>query len=226
MKLIKQAEELARNEQMDSAVKKFKEAQELDARLVRFDIETKVKQLLAFGLLETGEQLVKEGEIEAAVVKFTEAQAIDSRFIFDANKKVRQLAAIERIGKGAELAEQGQIEQAITKYQEAQQMDVNLKISAWQWNRLCWYGSLYEQTTRVMEVCEKAVALAPENRDIRESRALARTLLGNFPGAIEDFQFALEKYGDEQYQTKTQAWINALKKGQNPFTKEVLEELR
>jgi regulator of sirC expression with transglutaminase-like and TPR domain len=38
-----------------------------------------------------------------------------------------------------------------------------------------------------MDACERAVALAPDDGQIRDSRGLARAMTGNIEGAIEDF---------------------------------------
>ncbi|MDM8561772.1 hypothetical protein QUF54_00280 [Candidatus Marithioploca araucensis] len=136
------------------------------------------------------------------------------------------LLASVLVNQGKILAGKGKIIAAIDKYQEAQQMDPNLKISAEGWNWLCYGGSLYGHAAKVMNSCEKAVALAPENWGIRDSRALARALTGNIQGAIEDLQFVIEKSDDEEYKSKRQGWLDSLQKGENPFTEEVLKKLR
>ncbi len=105
-------------------------------------------------------------------------------------------------------------------------MDSNLEISALDWNALCWNVSLHGYATNALEYCEKAVALAPENWDIRDSRALARALTGNIQGAIEDFQFAIKKSKNGKYKSEARGWLDSLQKGENPFTEEVLEEMR
>ncbi|WP_306558131.1 tetratricopeptide repeat protein [Nostoc sp. 'Peltigera malacea cyanobiont' DB3992] len=56
------------------------------------------------------------------------------------------------------------------------------------WNTLCWGGSLQKQAADVLPACDKAVALAPEDSRIRDSRGLARALTGDTQGAIEDFE--------------------------------------
>ena len=72
------------------------------------------------------------------------------------------------------------------------------------------------------------MVLAPKNGDYRKSRGLALALTGNTQGAIEDFQFFVDQAGWMQKNEKQQAqdWLEALKKGEKPFTKEVLEGLR
>jgi len=51
-------------------------------------------------------------------------------------------------------------------------------------------------------------------------------LTGNITGAIEDFQAFVDATDNEEQKAQRQQWIAALQKGENPFTPEVLEELR
>ena len=60
----------------------------------------------------------------------------------------------------------------------------------------------------------------------RRYRGLATALTGNYQGAIEDFQVLVESIKDEENKAKVEGWIETLKKGENPFTSEVLEELK
>jgi hypothetical protein len=84
-----------------------------------------------------------------------------------------------------------------------------------------------------MDACEQAVSHDRENGLIRDSRGLARALTGNVDGAIEDFQ-ALIAWVDNQPSSDRLAvsrerrarWIDALRKGLNPFTPEELELLK
>jgi WD40 repeat protein len=92
-------------------------------------------------------------------------------------------------------------------------------------NGLCWYGSLQGHATQVLEYCEQAVDLAPSDPNIRDSRGLARSLTGDYSGAIEDFQFFADNYADAELTRQRQQWILDLQAGRNPFTPEVLEEL-
>ncbi len=177
--------------------------------------------------IKQGEELAVDGKIEAAVMKFKQAQKLDARYLtVEPQTKAKHFFALGLVEQGGELAIKGEIEVAIAKYQEAQQMDSNLRIYAGDWNNLCWYGSVYGQATKVMVACEKAVALNPEDGNIRGSRALARALNGNIQGAIEDFQFAIENYDDDGWKQKMQGWLDALLKKKNPFTEEVLKGLR
>ena len=93
-------------------------------------------------------------------------------------------------------------------------------------NDICWTGSLSGFVSQVLEYCEHAVELAPNHAKMRDNRGLARALTGDYSGAIEDFQFFVENDNDENLIQQRQEWINTLKAGRNPFTAEVLKQLR
>ena len=102
--------------------------------------------------------------------------------------------------------------------------------SAGEWaiscNRVCWRGSLYGYAAEVPKICELAVTLDPKNESYRDSRGLARALTGNLKGAIEDFQYYVDRADDEKRKEQRQAWIKDLLAGRNPFTAEELKKLR
>ena len=92
-------------------------------------------------------------------------------------------------------------------------------------NKVCWNGSLNGYAYRVLEYCERAVKLEPEDANIRDSRGLARALTGDIDGAIDDFQYYIDNPGGSNAKKREQ-WIIDLKAGRNPFTKEVLNDLQ
>ena len=117
-------------------------------------------------------------------------------------------------------------EAAAPLYNKAQSIDPN-EIDTELWDQLCWLGSLDRHAQDVFFACEKAVELAPDNLIYRDARGLARALTGNTQGASEDFQaFVDSPEFDEEYRNKRKQWIDALKKGEDPFTDEVLEDLK
>ena len=77
-----------------------------------------------------------------------------------------------------------------------------------------------------MFACEKAVALSPKDGDIIDSRGLARALTGDIEGAIADFQVFVEWTSNKERKAQRQEWIKALQAGENPFTDELLKELK
>ena len=131
-----------------------------------------------------------------------------------------------KVEKGKKLAKEGKIEEAINLYNEAQKLDSDVEIDVENWGKLCWFGSLNNQAQDVMFACEKAVKLTPNDGKIRRYRGLATALTGNYQGAIEDFQVLVESLKYEEEKARVEGWIETLKKGENPFTSEFLEELK
>ena len=64
------------------------------------------------------------------------------------------------------------------------------------------------------------------SRSIIDGRGLARALTGDIEGAIIDFQVYVEWTSNKEEKTQRQEWIKALQAGENPFTDELLKELR
>ncbi len=93
-------------------------------------------------------------------------------------------------------------------------------------NNLCWYGSLLGNVTAVMPSCERAVALQPDIPAYRDSHGVARALVGDYRGAIEDFQAylaAIKAMGLED--ERRDFWVSELEAGRNPFDEPTLEAL-
>jgi acetyl esterase/lipase len=125
------------------------------------------------------------------------------------------MAAYAGLHEGVLLARAGEISEALDAYRNAKERD-GLTISADAWFELCWHGGLWDHAADVLFACDRALELTPNDSDIRDSRGLVRALLGDMEGAVEDFEFSGQR----------EAWIEALRAGTNPFTSEVLAELR
>jgi len=136
------------------------------------------------------------------------------------------IAGYARLAEGRRLARAGNTSEAVAAYRIAQERYARLTITASDWNQLCWNGSLWGHAAEVMATCEKAVALAPDNGNIRDSRGLARALTGDVAGAIDDFKAFVAWTGNDRSRAQRQDWIDALRAERNPFTKELLERLR
>jgi acetyl esterase/lipase len=143
-----------------------------------------------------------------------------------ATEIVPLLDALALLDAGVNLALQGNLSEAIDAYAEAQRLESRVTVSAQVRNTLCWYGALWGFAEEVMEACEEAVALAPDLMRTRLSRGLARALTGDAEGAILDLEAWVAWTQTESARSETQDWIDALHAGRNPFTPEVLEELR
>jgi WD40 repeat protein len=226
--LVNKGESLAEEEKPVEAIEVFKRAKELDNSLT-FDPQQKANQALASALVSKGESLAEEEKMDEAIAMFKHAQLLDSSLTFDPQQKANQLVASALVRKGEEslLLAPGKIDETIVTIKRAQELDTNMEISTYSLNRLCWHGSLFGQAAKVLEYCETAVKRTNEqDADIRDSRGLARALTGNFKGAITDFEFFVQHTNSEEKKKQRQDWIKALKKGDNPFTEEVLESLK
>ena len=240
---VEKGRNLARQGDIEGAIAAYTEAQQLDSD-VDLNPDTEVtdkdpavvaRSWAATAKVEEGRDLAQQGDIEGAISAYTEAQQFDSDVdlrpdteVTDKDPKTvaRSWAAPAKIEEGRRLARQGDIEGAMTAYTEAQQLNPTLEISAQSWNTLCWNGSLYGFAAKVMDACEKAVAPDLKHGGRRDSRGLARALTGDMEGAIEDFQVFVGWTNSNERKAQRQQWIDALHRGENPFTDEVLKELR
>ncbi|MDY6936298.1 MAG: pentapeptide repeat-containing protein [Cyanobacteriota bacterium] len=153
----------------------------------------------------------------------------EARNISDQLVGQHNFTAATALSRGYRLAMQGQIDGALAAYREAQHLDADLKVSPRFWNCLCWFGCLHHRAADVLFAGESAVRLSPENGECRDTRGLARALTGDIAGAIEDFQAALDLRAFEDSEAERlqrQGWLDALQRGENPFTLEELERLR
>ncbi|WP_026098035.1 WD40 domain-containing protein [Kamptonema formosum] len=176
-------------------------------------------------LVGEGEEQAKAGNVEEAVATFRTALKWNPNLKLDPEKDARRFSAPSLVERGKNLVSQGEVKEAIAAYEQAQKLDPALEITADSWNSLCREGSLHRHAAEVMYACEKAVALAPENGDIRDSRGIARALTGNTQGAIEDFQAFIKSTEDVEAKLQRQGWVDALEAGKNPFTDEEIERL-
>ncbi|MEM1171852.1 MAG: hypothetical protein AAGJ08_22915, partial [Cyanobacteria bacterium P01_H01_bin.35] len=239
---VEEAVQLIKDRKIKEAINKFKEAQKLqsdidlnsDTEEIETAPEAVAKNLAAPGKVEEGKYLAKDGKIKEAISVFKEAQKLQSDIDLNSDTEeietapeavAKNLAALRKVQRGKKLVKHGEIDEAINLFNEAKKIDLELEVSASNWNYICWYGSLYNQAKEAMFACEKAVKLAPKDGGIIGSRGLARALTGDFPGAIQDFEAFIKWTEDDELKAQRQGWVDALKKGENPFTEEVLEKL-
>jgi tetratricopeptide (TPR) repeat protein len=173
-------------------------------------------------IVSQARNLAQQGQVEEAEAALENALSLDP--------EARQISSQSLVNQGRTLARQGEVEAAVAAFEDAQDIDPELEISAFDWNTLCWFGSLYGQAAEVEYACEQAVALDPDHGGIRDSRGVNRALLGEVDGAIEDFEAFVAFYQDDdpykEYVSKRKAWIEALRTGENPFDEETLAALR
>jgi tetratricopeptide (TPR) repeat protein len=179
-----------------------------------------------------------EQNVKEAAAKFKEAQKYQPEIDLNPDTKeidkdpltvAQKLTKLLKVKEVESLAEAGKYKEALVAYQEAVKLDPQVEISATVWNGICWFGSLDKQAKDVLLACENAVKLAsPKDKSgYQDSRGVAKALTGDTSGAIADFEvFIADPSKDESEKDQRQKWIEALKKGENPFTDEVLEKLK
>lgn len=181
-------------------------------------------------LVREGERLAKEGQVERAIALYKTALTGNPDLNFNPKEKAYEESALFLVKEGERLAQAGEIKQALGSFAEAQKRDSNLRISADSWYRLCWSGSFSSHARDMLDACEKAVALSPGDGYVLDGRGRARALTGNRQGAIADFEASItllkNQEGVEDFIQKRQRWIEALRRGQNPFTEAEMQKLR
>jgi WD40 repeat protein/predicted negative regulator of RcsB-dependent stress response len=237
-----EGQSLAREGKIKEAIASYTQALNFDPDIdLNPDTDDKEKEpkavahtVAAMGKVGEGVRLARQGKVKEAIASYTQALKFNPDIDLNPDTEDKEndpqavaqtLAAQAKVEEGVELARQGKIKEAIASYTQAQKLDPTLEISANSWNTICWFGSLHQQATQVMDACEKAVILEPEDGDIRNSRGLARALTGDTAGAIEDFQAFIAWTDNDNHKAKRQRWINELRAGKNPFTPEELERL-
>lgn len=178
----------------------------------------------AWNFMERGATLAKQRKLEAAIADYSQAIRLDSSNTW---------AWIER---GSLYARLNKVKEALADFHRAVQLEPN---SASAQNALCWNGSLLGQATQVISACDKAIAAAhPQEKNFfRDSRGVARALLGYRQGAIADLQAFVEwSQSDlakaDQFHRHLQArislrqsWIQTLQRNQDPFSPTVQQSL-
>ncbi len=134
------------------------------------------------------------------------------------------LAALPTLRDGWHLATEGRIPEAVAAYAKAQELDSSLSPSANVWRTLCWNGSVRGHAAEVLEACERMVELTPYG-GAQDVRGLARALTGDVEGAVADFEAFIAWTESDPDRTLRQEWIEALRRGEDPFTPELLESL-
>ncbi|MEM8614179.1 MAG: AAA-like domain-containing protein [Cyanobacteria bacterium P01_H01_bin.105] len=122
------------------------------------------------------------------------------------------------------------VKEAVNLYLKAKKLGYPIKINTSELDTLCWVGSVYGYAEQVIDVCNKIVAIDPENSWNYDSRGIANALVGDFSQASDDFKKFLllnEKYQpmDKKYREKREIWIRQLENSKNPFNEREIEYL-
>ena len=127
------------------------------------------------------------------------------------------------------LARQGRphLSDALELLERAEQADPD---SAGVQNALCWFLGLSGSPQQALPHCDRAVDL-DESGNSNDSRGLTLALLGRPQEAAVEFETFLERLevndppGYARYARSRREWVEALKRGDNPFDEATLEQL-
>jgi tetratricopeptide (TPR) repeat protein len=186
-----------------------------------------------------GRHLAEIGDVKSAIAAFQKAQRLDPDIDLDPTtksiekdpqavaQKFADLGAPKRkLQEAFGLARLHDTDKALKAYAEAEKLDPLLATDANFWNRRAWYLTLGGNAKSGLEASEKAVRLAGKYLpNYRDTRGVARALTGDTQGAIQDFEAFIASDPVERKKAQRQEWINALRRGQMPFTPELLETL-
>jgi len=201
--------------------------------------------VMAPAKVKEGQELARQGKVDEAKEALQEALRLDPNIDLDPKSDVRnedarsvaqRLAAGEQVSEGNRLAQEGKTDDAIAAYQQALELNPSLDSDAVYWNELGWLSSLGGRLKYGLDASEKAVRLSQAGNDkvvvihSLDTRGLARALTGDTPGAIEDLDAVLDSdvsdgFGTE-YKAQRREWVHALRNGKQPFTPQLLKELR
>jgi tetratricopeptide (TPR) repeat protein len=196
---------------------------------LEYEPQTEGQHLVAVELLDEAYKQAQAGDVTRAVDSFIRAAALDPAFALDAERQARRLAAVSLVQQGLQLVErEREAVKAMDAFKRALQMDPDIIIPPEVWNQVCWWGALEGHAAEVMPACDLAAAI-PEGEG-RDSRGLARALVGDREGAIEDFRsfidWAGRTNGPQSRIKRREIWIAALEAGSNPFDAATIEDLR
>lgn len=188
------------------------------------------KRSVHASVIEAARELAKADQKEEAIALFRHVKDVEPELNILPEQEVKKYGAIGLIEKGERLLtdEGDHINEAIAAITDAKRMDTGVKIEAKTHNRLCWYGSLKEHASDVMSDCNYAINNNQENQQFRKSRGVARALVSDYPGAIDDlnaYAAWLEKKGESYESDRLKLWIKELKGNHNPFDVVTREEL-
>ena len=187
--------------------------------------------------VETAERLADLGNTEGAITVYREALALDPNVDLDPSTEDIQetdpipLVANGLLRRGTDLAQKGEIEEAILAYRQSQEF--GLDITDKDWSLLCWSGSRFNAPNEVLFACDNATDLASDNNLwSQQSRSIARALVDDLAGAVQDLQVVVDwldsdqaPFLPEEFKTIRKDWLSTLQDLQNPFTPEAIEQV-
>jgi|GEM_PF-447957 len=198
--LIETARDLARAGQVDEAIAQLQHLLTVDPTL-DLDPQTEAQQAYqeaVQSLLAQAREEAQTGDVEAARATLEQAVTLDPTLILDPQAEAQRLAQPtfeNSLAAAVKAAKNGDTETAQAKFEEAEDLAGSLE-SAKSWQALCDAGTRHGLAETVLDACDKAIEMEPDNGLYYNSRGIARLQVGDQQGAQEDF-------------AKFEAWLEA-----------------
>lgn len=170
------------------------------------------------------------GQTEAAIDLLSYILEIDPSQDFDVTEELQSLIIGALLEQGLEYALAGEFNAALESYTRLTNEYANVLNEQARFAEflaaMCRVGGTAENAASALPLCDAAIARDPGNGSIYDSRGRVRSWLGDFNGAIDDFEFAMAwKLADQEVDQRAvqlfvqerEQWIATLKSGANPF---------
>jgi len=180
-------------------------------------------------LVPNGSHGLGRGDSQSITEAYAQALAFAHAHLFGETRAAEigpLVAAHAALDAGVQLAREDDIDGALAAFARASELESGATIPGSAWALVCRRGGLLARAADVLEACNRAVELWPDNRGYRSARGVVRALLGDLEGAGQDLKPVIEWIQDPARRARQQAWVDEVRAGRNPFTPEVLESLR
>lgn len=191
-----------------------------------------------FSVIEAAVELARSGDYRGFTAMVQRLEILEPGLPWSLVKA--EGTRMEAIGRGERAARRGEeliragktnegltlLKEAQSSLSEAQKLGGTNEIGVELWNRIGWLGSIWGESGDFLYASDQAVARDPSRPETRDTRGVARALSGQLAGALEDFEAFVKTAEAGELKSRRLRWIEALRKGQNPFTREELQALR
>jgi tetratricopeptide (TPR) repeat protein len=214
---------LAREGRMEEAIAQLERAAVLDPKMFWEEPELTARNARARALREEADKIADQGDLQGAIAGYRAALAVDNGLNLDpeaeAAKRVAERwmeEANDRLSHAYQTEKYQELLGALDRFKQARKLDPKARVNAMRANELCWAAVKHNYAKQALEVCDAAVQSDADSWMARDSRGVARVLVGDTNGAIGDFEFYVQKSDRTDSVEQRKRWIANLKSGWRP----------
>jgi tetratricopeptide (TPR) repeat protein len=214
--LAEQGRALATEGRMEEAVELLERAVLLDPKAVSGPPDAAARNARAHALARQAAKLADKGELQGAIAGYRAALAVDDRLAIDPEAEASKRVAVHWMDEAYSRLSEEELLGAIERFEQARKLDPAVDVRAYSANDLCWAAVQHGYAKQALGVCNAAVASDDDSWMARDSRGVARVLVGDTAGAIEDFEFYVRASDRHDSVEQRKRWIVRLKAGWRP----------